>query len=97
MIRFYTTKAKFKNSLLGRNIPLHEWAFISQARKMYRGLVRQIYKTHERHDLMEFVRDEFKAIARQPNLQQRKYLLSKAMTNINQMTASLGISLDKKK
>ncbi|KAK6892355.1 hypothetical protein K6H09_003603 [Candida tropicalis] len=70
-----------------------EFLFRSRVRSTYRELARQIYKTHERQDLMSFLRDEFKVNSNQTDLQYRKYLLSQALTKINQMSASLGITL----
>lgn len=86
-IRSYTSRS-IKNAL-----SLEEFLFRSRAKSTYRELTRQIYKTHERHDLMSFLRYEFDANAKQTDLQYRKYLLSQAMSKINQMSASLGITL----
>lgn len=86
-IRSYGTKS-IKNAL-----SLEEFLFRSRVRSTYRELARQIYKTHERQDLMSFLRDEFQVNSNQTDLQYRKYLLSQALTKINQMSASLGITL----
>ena len=47
-IRSYGTKS-IKNAL-----SLEEFLFRSRVRSTYRELARQIYKTHERQDLMSF-------------------------------------------
>ena len=76
-------------------LSLEEFLFRSRAISIYRELCREIYKTHERQDLMRFLRDEFKVNSKQSDLQYRKYLLSQALNTINQMTASLGITIQK--
>ena len=88
--RTFATKSTIKNAL-----SLEEFLFRSRAISIYRELCREIYKTHERQDLMRFLRDEFKVNSKQSDLQYRKYLLSQALNTINQMTASLGITIKK--
>ncbi|CAK9438717.1 uncharacterized protein LODBEIA_P29410 [Lodderomyces beijingensis] len=77
-----------------RNAPsLEEFMFQRKVKGIYRLVLRQIYKHHERDDLVRFIRDEFKTNSTQRDLQHRKYLLSQGINQINQMSASLGLNV----
>lgn len=78
-----------------RNIPsLEEFLFQQRVKQVYRAVLRQIYKHHERDDLVKFVRDEFKVNANERDLNHRKYLLSLGINQIASMSASLGLKVD---
>lgn len=78
-----------------RNIPsLEEFLFQQRVKQVYRAVLRQIYKHHERDDLVKFVRDEFKVNANERDLNHRKYLLSLGVNQIASMSASLGLKVD---
>lgn len=71
--------------------------FRKQVRGVYRDLVRMIYKSYERVDLMAHARHEFRVHAGETELAQRKYLLNNGIGQINQMLPMIGFnkSLDR--
>ncbi|KAI5949629.1 hypothetical protein CANMA_005436 [Candida margitis] len=78
-----------------RNVPsLEEFLFQQRVKQVYRAVLRQIYKHHERDDLVKFMRDEFKLNANERDLNHRKYLLSLGVNRIASMSASLGLQMD---
>ncbi|KAG5421719.1 hypothetical protein I9W82_000811 [Candida metapsilosis] len=86
-------RAATTNSI--NNIPsLEEFLFQQRVRHVYRAVLRQIYKHHERQDMVKFVRDEFKVNANERDLNHRKYLLSLGVSQIASMSASLGLKVD---
>ncbi|KAI5967375.1 hypothetical protein KGF57_000403 [Candida theae] len=84
-----------RSNFVSNSIPsLEEFLFQQRVKQVYRTVLRQIYKHHERDDLIKFVRDEFKVNANERDLNHRKYLLSLGVSQIVSMSASLGLKID---
>lgn len=81
-----TSKSRFKEAL-----SLDEFIFRRKLLQIYRDLFRLIYKTHEKQELANFVRHEFRLNSQVTDLEQRKYLLNIGVTKINQMLPVMGI------
>lgn len=74
---------------LGKTVPLDEFMFRRKLASVYRDLARTIYRTHERADLMQHVRAEFRANDALTDLTYRKYLLDRGIRQIEQMAPLL--------
>lgn len=81
-----------------KSVPsLEEFLFRQQVRSVYRDLVRTVYKSHERKDLMDYVRGEFRVHNNNTGLIiARKYLLNNGINQINQMLPQAGLISTKK-
>lgn len=89
------------NLLLSRNVSkslrrkplllLEEFIFRQKVLQTYKAVMRVIYKHHEKTDLAQFARDEFRMNA-DAELNHRKYLLQIGLGRINDMAKVFGIS-----
>lgn len=79
-------------SKLGKTLPLEEFLFQKQLKSIYKVVCREIYKSHEKADLMEFMRSEFKLVGNH-DLTYRKYLLNQGMARINDMANVMGMNI----
>ncbi|KAK6457492.1 uncharacterized protein RJT20DRAFT_2048 [Scheffersomyces xylosifermentans] len=79
-------KSRFANAL-----PLEEFLFRQRVKGIYRDLLRIVYRSHEKQDLLRFVRDEFKINGTETDLNHRRYLLNLGLKRINEMITMLGI------
>ncbi|KAG7662586.1 uncharacterized protein J8A68_003883 [[Candida] subhashii] len=77
-------------------VSLEEFLFRNRVKCIYRDLLRQVYKNHEKEALLGFIRDEFRANSQQTDLNYRKYLLSLGINKINHMSASMGMHVQYK-
>lgn len=84
-----------KKRSLGKTLSLDEFLFRKQVLETYRSLIRLCYKSHERYDLIKYVREEFRINDKENDIAYRKYLLSSGKNKINQMIPILGISTTK--
>ncbi|KAK6461968.1 hypothetical protein DFJ63DRAFT_208147 [Scheffersomyces coipomensis] len=80
-------KSKVRKNIL----PLEEFVFRSRVKQIYRDVLRLIYKSHEKRDLLEFTKAEFNINANETDLNHRKYLLHLGIRRINEMVTMLGI------
>lgn len=74
-----------------RVLLLEEFVFRQKVLQTYRAVMRVIYKHHEKADLAQFARDEFRLNAN-AELNHRKYLLQLGLGRINDMAKVFGIS-----
>ena len=90
-----SSKSRSKPKPASNNIPsLEEFLFQQRVKRVYRAVLRQLYKHPEGDDLVRFIRDEFKINANERDLNHRKYLLSLGVSQIASMSASLGLKVD---
>lgn len=95
---YATTIVPFMRAHRLKSVPsLEEFLFRQQVRSVYRDLVRTVYKSHERKDLMDYVRGEFRVHNNNTGLIiARKYLLNNGINQINQMLPQAGLISTKK-
>lgn len=77
-----------------RNRPillLEEFLFRQKVLQTYRNVMRVIYKHHEKKDLAQYAREEFR-LNKDAELNHRKYLLQIGLNRINDMAKVFGIS-----
>lgn len=72
-------------------LSLEEFLFRKRLLSVYRLLLRAVNKSHEKHDLRRFVRDEFTINNKETDLNHRKYLLTIGIGRINDMLKQMGI------
>jgi hypothetical protein len=82
----WKSKSHLKNVL-----SLDEFIFRQKVLSTYRDIIRLINSSHEKKDLLEFVKHEFKANIHETDLTHRKYLLNMGITRINKMIPVLGL------
>lgn len=86
-IRLYSRKLRsFDNAL-----SLEEFMFRSKVKSTYRKLVRIIYRTHEREELLRYAKHEFTMNNQVSDLSQRRYLLNDGVNKINQTLAMMNL------
>lgn len=73
-------------------LSLEEFLFRQRLLGVYRQLMRVVYKSHEKQDLVKFARDEFKMNKEEKDLNHRKYLLTLGINRINDMMKIMGIN-----
>lgn len=88
---FHVLNSLFKRSSR-KILSLEEFLFRQRLLGVYRQLMRLIYKSHEKHDLIKFARDEFKINREEKDLNHRKYLLALGINRINDMMKIMGIN-----
>lgn len=72
-------------------LSLEEFLFRQRLLSIYRSLIRLIYTTHEKDDLIKFASAEFKINNRETDLNHRKYLLTLGVNRINEMIKMMGL------
>lgn len=72
-------------------LSLNEFLYRAQVRKVYRDLVRAVYKTHEKEDLMGYARHEFRIHDKETDLKKRRYLLNDGVKKISKFMLLIGI------
>lgn len=87
----------FAHRHLSRNrgekfLSLEEFIFRRKVLETYRALMRVVYRSHERHELAKYARDEFRSQAREQDLSHRKYLLLTGIKKIDDTLRLLGMS-----
>ncbi|ODV76856.1 uncharacterized protein CANTADRAFT_32624, partial [Suhomyces tanzawaensis NRRL Y-17324] len=70
---------------------LQEFVFRQRIRLIYRDLARIVYRSHEKDELMRFVRDEFRMNSLETDINHRRYLLNLGISRINDMIRVMGI------
>lgn len=71
---------------------LEEFLLRQKILHTYRGLMRLIYKHHEKQELAKFAREEFHLNKHETDLAHRKYLLLTGTVRINEMSKLLGLN-----
>lgn len=71
---------------------LEEFLLRQKILHTYRGLMRLIYKSHEKKELAKFAREEFNLNKHETDLAHRKYLLLTGESRINEMSKILGLN-----
>lgn len=87
LIKLQMVSIRRNNNILS----LHEFLYRAQVRKVYRDLVRAIYKTHEKEDLMGYARHEFRIHDKETDLQKRRYLLNDGINKISKFMSLIGM------
>lgn len=72
-------------------LSLEEFMFRAKVKSTYRKLVRIIYRTHEREELLRYAKIEFTMNNQVSDLSQRRYLLNDGVNKINQMLAMMNL------
>lgn len=79
----------------GTALLLEDFVLRSKVIAMYRDLVRIVYRTHEKAELMDYVRHEFKTSGIGSDISHKRYLYSTGMDRINQTLSVMGLLSDK--
>lgn len=79
----------------GKPLLLEDFVLRSKVITMYRDVVRIVYKTHEKADLMDYVRHEFKTSGIGSDISHKRYLYSTGMDRINQTLSMMGLLSEK--
>jgi len=86
-IQLYSRKLRnFDNAL-----SLEEFMFRAKVKSTYRKLVRIIYRTHEKEELLRYAKHEFTMNNQVSDLSQRRYLLNDGVNKINQTLAMMNL------
>lgn len=72
-------------------LSLEEYLFRQQVLSTYRRALRAVYKSHEKEDLLRYVKAEFKASDVQKELLQRRYELKKGTEKMEAMFQMMGM------
>ncbi|XYA00108.1 hypothetical protein QA089_002643 [Meyerozyma guilliermondii] len=72
-------------------LSLEEFLFRQQVLATYRRALRAIYKSHEKQDLLAFVKAEFKPSDASKELLQRRYELKKGTEKMEAMFQMMGM------
>lgn len=80
-----------KRKSLDRALSLEEFMFRAKVKSTYRNLVRIIYKSHEREELLRYAKHEFELNEKMSDLSQRRYLLNDGVNKINQALAMMNL------
>lgn len=85
--RLLAKTQRFKNPPLS----LEEFLFRQQVLSTYRRAIRAVYKSHEKTDLLAFVKGEFASSGAPKELIQRQYELKKGTEKMEAMFQMMGM------
>lgn len=80
---------KYRN--FDKALSLEEFMFRAKVKSTYRKLIRIIYRTHEKEELLRYAKHEFAISSQVSDLSQRRYLLNDGVNKINQMLAMMDL------
>lgn len=86
-----TSLQSLKSRNFDKALSLEEFMFRTKVKSTYRKLIRIIYRTHEREELLRYAKHEFTMSKQVSDLSQRRYLLNDGVNKINQMLAMMNL------